>query len=174
VIPGTREGDRPEHRVDDLVPVRHEPCLMALAARHPRAAVAGIGAQQPAQHAAARLQHPGADHGLGSFQPRVTAVQRPGRLRGQPSYLGCFLPRDCLPEPLFSPYGAEGASVPAAGLTSQIFSFTAAICSQIAANSACRPTSRRTLSTSPAASCRPTVPRPRAVRVHKNLGPWPG
>ena len=64
--------------------------------------------------------------------------------------------------------------MPAAGLASQIFSFTSAICSQIAANSACRATSRRTVSTSPAASCRPTVPRPRAARVHKNLGPWPG
>ena len=62
--------------------------------------------------------------------------------------------------------------MPAAGLTSQIFSFTSAICSLIAANSACRGySSRRTLVTSPAASCRPMVPRPRALRVHKNLGP---
>lgn len=55
--------------------------------------------------------------------------------------------------------------MPSTGLTSQIFSFTSAICSLIATNCACRPTSRRTFSTSPAASCRPTVPRPRAVRV---------
>lgn len=61
--------------------------------------------------------------------------------------------------------------MPAAGLASQIFSFTSAIRSLIAVNSACRPTSRRTLATSPAASCRPTVPRPRALLVHKNLGP---
>jgi hypothetical protein len=60
--------------------------------------------------------------------------------------------------------------VPAAGLASQIFSFTSAICSLTAANSACLATSRRTLSTSPAASCRPTV-RPRVLLVHKNLGP---
>jgi len=73
----------------------------------------------------------------------------------------------------FSPSGTGGASA-AAGLASQIFSLTSAICSLIAAKSACRATSRRTLSTSAAASCRPTVPRPRAVRVHKNLGPWPG
>ena len=61
--------------------------------------------------------------------------------------------------------------MPAAGRASQIFSFTSAIRSLIAANCACRPTSRRTLATSPAASCRPTVPRPRALLVHKNLGP---
>ena len=64
--------------------------------------------------------------------------------------------------------------MPATGLASQIFSFTSAICSLIAVNSACRATSRRTFSTSAAASCRPTVPRPRADRVHKNRGPWPG
>jgi hypothetical protein len=173
VIPGTREGDRPGQRAGDLVPAGDEPCLMTLAARHPRAAVAAIGAQQPAQHAAARLQHPGADHGPGSLRPGAAAAQRPGRCRGQPSYLGGFLPRDRLPVPLFPPSGAKRGSVPAAGLASQIFSFTSAICSQIAANSACRPTSRRTLATSPAASCRPTVPRPRALRVHKNLGPCP-
>jgi len=56
---------------------------MALAARDPRAAVAGIGGQQLLQHAAARLQHPGADHRLGSLEPGVTAAQRPGRLRRQ-------------------------------------------------------------------------------------------
>jgi hypothetical protein len=76
--------------------------------------------------------------------------------------------------PPFPPSGAGGASVPAAGLASQIFSFTSAIRSLTDANSAWRATSRRTFSTSAAASCRPTVPRPRAVRVHKNPGPWPG
>ena len=64
--------------------------------------------------------------------------------------------------------------MPAAGLASQIFSFTSAIRSLIAANSACRATSRRTFSTSPTASCRPMVPRPRAVRVlcvaHRRTG----
>jgi hypothetical protein len=48
---------------------------MSLAARHPRAAVAGIGGQQLFQHAAARLQHPGADHRLGGFQARIAAAQ---------------------------------------------------------------------------------------------------
>jgi hypothetical protein len=147
---------------------------MTLAARHPRAAVAGIGSQQLLQHAEARLQHPGPNHRLGSLEPGAAAAQRPGRLRRQAAYLGGLLLRDRVAEPPFPPSGAEGASVPAAGLASQIFSFTAAICSLIAANSACRATSCRTFSTSPAASCRPTVPRPRAVRVHKNLGPWPG
>jgi hypothetical protein len=147
---------------------------MPLAARHPRTPVAGIGGQQLLQHAAARLQHPGADDSLRRLQPGVTAAQRPGRFRRQAAYLGGLLPRERVEEPPFSPSGTEGASRPAAPLTSQIFSFTSAIRSLIAANSACRATSRRTLATSPAASCRPTVPRPRAARVHKNLGPWPG
>ena len=64
--------------------------------------------------------------------------------------------------------------MPAAGRASQIFSFTSAICSLIAANSTCRATSRRTFSTSAAASCRPTVFRRPADRVHRNLGPCPG
>ena len=64
--------------------------------------------------------------------------------------------------------------MPASGRASQIFSLTSAICSAIAVNSACRATSARTFSTSAAASCRPTVPRRPADRVHKNLGPWPG
>ena len=147
---------------------------MTLAARHPRAAAAGIGGQQLFQHAAAQLQHPGADHGLSRLHARVTAAQRPGRFRRQPAYLSGLLLRDRVAEPPFSPSGAKGESVPAAGLASQIFSLTSAIRSLTAANSACRATSRRTFSTSPAASCRPTVPRPGAVRVHKNLGPWPG
>ena len=171
VIPGTREDHRPEHRVDHLVPAGDEPCLVSLAARHPRAAVARIGGQQLLQHAAARLQHPGADHRLGSLHARTAAAQRPGRFRRQPAYLSGFLLRDRRPEPPFSPSGTKGASVRAAGLASQIFSFTSAICSLTAANSACRATSRRTFSTSPAASCRPTVPRPRALLVHNNLGP---
>ena len=64
--------------------------------------------------------------------------------------------------------------MPAAGLASQIFSFTSAICWQIAVNSACRATSARTFSTSAAASCRPTVLRLPADLVHKNRGPCPG
>ena len=64
--------------------------------------------------------------------------------------------------------------MPAVGLASQIFSFTSIICSTVAANSACRAISRRTLPTSPAASCRATVFRRPADRVHKNLGPCPG
>ena len=64
--------------------------------------------------------------------------------------------------------------MPAAGLASQIFSFTSMTCSMADVNSACRATSRRTFSTSPAASCRPTVVRRPADRVHRNLGPCPG
>ena len=145
---------------------------MSLAARHPRPAVAGIGGQQPRQHAAARLQHPGADHRLGSLQPRITA-QRPGRFRRQPAYLSGFLLRERIPEPPLSPSGTGGVSVAATGLASQIFSFTWAICSLIAVNSPCRATSRRTFPTSAAASWRPTVLRAPADRVHKNRGPCP-
>src|SRR5258707_7015922 len=113
---------------------------------------------------------PGTDHGLAGLQPAIPAAQRPGRIRRQPAYLSGLLPRDRRPEPPFSPSGAEGASVPAAGLASQIFSFTSAICSQITAKSPCRATSRRTFSTSPAASCRPTVPRPRAEGAPGEIG----
>ncbi len=123
---------------------------MALPAGHPGAAVAGIGGQQLPQHAAARLQHPGADHGLGGLQAGI-AAQRPGRFGGQAAYLSRFLPRERLEESPFSPSGTGSPSVPVTGLTSQIFSFTSAICSLIAANSPCRATSRRTFSTSAAA-----------------------
>jgi len=61
-----------------------------------------------------------------------------------------------------------------AGLASQIFSLTSTICSLTDANSAYRSSSRRTLATSAAASCRPLVFCPRTVLVHKNLGPCPG
>ncbi len=68
----------------------------------------------------------------------------------------------------------EGEFAAATGLASQIFSFTAAICSTVAANSPCRATSRRTFSTSAAASCRLTVLRRPADRVHKNRRLCPG
>ena len=64
--------------------------------------------------------------------------------------------------------------MPAIGLASQIFSLTSAIRSARDAKSAYRASSRRTFSTSAAASWRPIVFRPRAVRVHKNRGPCPG
>ena len=64
--------------------------------------------------------------------------------------------------------------MPTTGLASQIFSFTSAIRSTVAANLPCRATSARTFSTSAAASCRPIVLRRPADRVHKNLGPCPG
>jgi hypothetical protein len=118
VIPGARQGDRPEHGVGHLIPVGDELCLMSLAARHPRAAVVRIGGQQLLQHVAARLQHPGADHRLGSLHARAAAAQRPGRFRRQPAYLGGLLLRDRVAEPLFSPSGTEDAPVPAAGLAS--------------------------------------------------------
>jgi hypothetical protein len=144
---------------------------MATPARYARAAVARVGGQQLFQHAAAELQHPGADHRLGSFHARIAAAQRPCRFRRQAPYLGGLLLRKRIEEPPFPPSGTEGAPVPATGLASQIFSFTSAICSLIAANSPCRATSRRTFSTSAAANWRPIVFRRPADRVHKNRGP---
>ncbi len=84
---------------------------MSLAARHPRAAVPGVCGQQLLQHAAAQLQQPGPDHRLGSCQSRIAAAQRPGRLCGQPAYLGCFLLRERGPEPPYL-YPATSASGP--------------------------------------------------------------
>ena len=104
------ESDRPERRVDDLVPVGDELSGMPLAAWHPRTPVAGIRGQQLLQHAAARLQHPGADDGLRSLQPGATTAQRPGCLRCQAAYLGGLLPRERIEEPPFSPSGTEGAA----------------------------------------------------------------
>jgi hypothetical protein len=111
------------------------------------------------------MQHPGADHRLGGFQPG-SAAQRPGRFRRQPPYLGGFLPRERLEEPPFPSSGVDAASGPAAGRVSQIFSFTSAICSTVAANSACRAISRRTVSNSAAASCRPILFARPSDRVH--------
>src|SRR5258708_22246453 len=147
---------------------------MPLPAAHAGAAVAGVGGQQRFEQAGAGRKHPGADHRLGGAQPGVFAAQRPGGLHSQAFYLGGFLPRERLAEPFFSSPGTGGAPVPAAGRASQIFSFTSAICPTVVVNSACRATSARTLPTSAAASCRPTVLRPPAERVHKNRGPWPG
>jgi hypothetical protein len=135
--------------------------------------VAGVGGQQLPKHAAAELKQPGAEHLLSGSQPAV-AAQRPGGFGGQPSYLGGLLLRERGEEPLFSPSGAPGVCVPAAGRVSQIFSLISAICSTAAVNSACRAISPRTFSTSAAASCRPTVLRLPADLVHKNRGPCPG
>ena len=172
-VPGTAQGDRAEDGIERLVPVISELRLVSLAAGHPRAALAGVGGQQLPQHAAAELQQPGAEHRLGGPQPAV-AAQRPGRLGGQPCYLGGLLFRERGEEPPFSPSGTGGACVPAAGRASQIRSFTSTICSTAAVNSAYRAISRRTFSTSAAASCRPTVLRLPADLVHRNRGPCPG
>ena len=139
VIPGAGEGDRAEHGVDDLVPVGDELCLMPGSAVHAGTAVAGIGFQQLPQHAAAELQHPGADHGLGCLQAGL-AAQRPGGLRGQPAYLCGRLRRERFAEPPFSPPagGAPASPSPAAGdeagRASQIASFTCTSCSLTAMN----------------------------------------
>jgi hypothetical protein len=69
------------------------------------------------------------------------------------------------------PEGPSPPALPVAGRASQIASLTSTICPTVAVNSACRPISRRTFSTSPAASCRPTLFRRPSDRVHRNLGP---
>jgi hypothetical protein len=146
---------------------------VAVPAVHPGTTVAGIGGQRLPEHGPAEPQQPGPEHRLGRLQA-VLAAQRPGGLGCQGVYLGGLLRRERLPEPPFSPPVPEGSSpaaLPAAGRASQIFSFTSMICSTVVANSACRAISRRTFSTSPAASCRATVFRRPADRVHKNLGP---
>ena len=51
VIPGPCQGDRAEHRVDDLVPVGDEFRLVPPAARDARSAVPAVGGQQLLQHA---------------------------------------------------------------------------------------------------------------------------
>ena len=79
---------------------------MPPAAGHPRAVVAGIGGQQLLQHAAARMEHPRADHRLGSLQAGAAAAQRSRRVRRQAAYLRGFLPRERLEEPLMSVNGS--------------------------------------------------------------------
>ena len=96
---------------------------MTRPAVHALAPAAGVGGQQLPEDAAAGLQHSGPDHGLGRLQAVAVAAQRPCGLGRQPAYLRGLLPRAGLEEP-FSPSGAEGASVPAAGRASQILSLT--------------------------------------------------
>jgi hypothetical protein len=173
VAPGPAQGDRPEHSVDNLLPVAREHCLVAAPAVHARAAVAGIGRQRLPEHAAAELQQAGPQDRPGRLQAGL-AARRPGGLGRQAAYLGGFLRRERRPEPPFSPPVPEGsppAAAPAAGRASQIASFTSMICSAVAVNSACRAISRRTFSASPAASCRPTLLRRPCDLVHRNRGP---
>ncbi|HUZ22870.1 MAG TPA: hypothetical protein VMV07_03800 [Streptosporangiaceae bacterium] len=85
VIPGPRQGDRAEHRVDDLVPAGDEFRLVPPPARHPRAAVAAVGGQQLLQHAPAQPRQPGPDHRLRCLHPGIAAARDPGRLGGQPA-----------------------------------------------------------------------------------------
>jgi hypothetical protein len=84
VIPGPSQGDGPEHRVDDLLPVAGEHGLVAAAAVHARSPVARIGGQRLPEDAAAELQQPGPEHRLGCLQA-VPAAQRPGGLGRQAS-----------------------------------------------------------------------------------------
>ena len=85
VIPGPRQGDRAEHRVDDLVPVGDEHGLVPPAARDARSPVPAVGGQQLLQHAPAQPQQPGPEHRLRRLHPGIAAAQDPGRLGGQPA-----------------------------------------------------------------------------------------
>jgi hypothetical protein len=125
--------------------------------------------QAPRQQAPSRPQDPPVQSGLLADVPARTVWRGPDPWRSS------------RPSPCAGPFPGHTAERSRASpsyrgwsLASQIFSFTSAICSTVTANFAYRATSRRTFSTSPDANCRPTVPRPRAVRVHKNRGPWPG
>jgi hypothetical protein len=75
VIPGPREGDQAEYRVDDLAPVGDEFRLVPAAARGARAPVPAVGGQHLFQHAPAQPQPPGPDHRLRGLQAGVAAAQ---------------------------------------------------------------------------------------------------
>jgi hypothetical protein len=59
------QGDRPEDRVDDLLPVAGEDGLVAVSAVRLVAPVAGIGRQDLPEHRAAELQQAGPQDLLG-------------------------------------------------------------------------------------------------------------
>ena len=129
VVPGAVQGDRAEDGVDGPVPVGDELGIMAVPARHPRAAESPVGGQQPPEHPAAQFQQARADHRLGGLHPGIPAAQRPRGFRRQAAYLGGSLLRERPEEPPFSPPIPEGSSPAApasgaAGRASQIASFT--------------------------------------------------
>jgi len=84
VIPGTRQGDRAEHGIDDLVPVAGEHGLVLPPARDARPPVAAVGGQDLAQHARAETEQPGAGHLLRRLHPGIAAAQDPGSFCGEP------------------------------------------------------------------------------------------
>jgi len=138
VVVGAAHGDRPEHRVDDLIPVGHEPGLVPGPAAHYRAVIPGIQGQQVLQQVRAQPGHRGPDRQFHRRQA-LPAAQRPGRQRRQPLYLGGRLRREPRPEPPFSPSrsccpGGSPAAGAAAGRASQIASLTSTIFSVSAAN----------------------------------------
>src|SRR5258708_6723241 len=75
-----------------------------------------------------QTEQPGPDHLLSGLQAGITAAQNPGRLGGEPGYLGCPLLRERVPEPPFPPPVRGEASPPTppgrTGRAEQIASFT--------------------------------------------------
>jgi hypothetical protein len=61
--------------VSMVVPVGDEPGVMAVPARHPRAAESPVGGQQLPEHAAAQFPQARADHRLGGLHPGIPAAQ---------------------------------------------------------------------------------------------------
>src|SRR5258708_38171719 len=80
--------------------------------RDPVAEVAAVGRQDIPEHDPAQTEQPGPDHLLSGLQAGITAAQNPGRLGGEPGYLGCPLLRERVPEPPFSPPVPVEASPP--------------------------------------------------------------
>ena len=87
VVPGPVHRDRAEHGVKVLVPVGHELRLVAGPAAGGRAAVPGVGGQQPGQQRPADLGHRRADRQLRCLKPRpagIAAQRRDSRRRQLP------------------------------------------------------------------------------------------
>jgi len=138
VVVGAAHLDRAEHGVDGLVPVADEAGLVAGPAVGARAAVAGIGGQQPFQQRTTQSQHRGADRQLHRRQA-LPGAQRPRGQRRPALYLGGELGLEPGAEPPFSPSASSRAEPPPAagaetGLASQIASLTSTICSDSAPN----------------------------------------
>ena len=172
VIPGPGEGDRAEHRVDDLLPVGGEHGLVA-AGRTGRAGRGGPGRRPapapsmppPSFSSPARITASAASMPA-SPQPRALAASAASRPSS--AALSCA---SAARSPLFPLPSREGSSSPAspgtAGRASQIASFTSVTCPTRSRNRSYPATSRRTLSSSgPGLRCTrpgPALHRPRQV-----------
>ena len=168
-IPGPPQGDRPEHGVDDLLPVAGEHGLVAVPAVHPGTTVAGVGGQRlpedgPGRASAARR---GAPPRPSAGRSRSPASWRPRLPGGLPRRTSPPRARPGAPFFPFRPGGvlAAGAARRRPGLADRLVHLDDL--PHRRRELACRAISRRTFSTSPAANCRPTVLRRPTDRVHR-------